>query len=152
MILQCPGVSQTLEIGTGKKIAGNLLSLLNVKRYFSSDINYEDTTRNAKVIKEMETDPLRFEMVTPRFGVEGLKASEDAFNSAPLIRVPVLLQQAGADKLVNPEKSKDFFENLSSADKKWKLYEGLYHQLHNEPEKEQVLSDMTEWLEKRLPT
>lgn len=152
MILQCPGVSQTLEIGTGKKIAGNLLSLLNVKRYVSSDIKYEDTTRNEKVIKEMETDPLRFEMVTPRFGVVGLKASVDAFNSAHLIRVPVLLQQAGADKLVDPEKSKEFFENLSSADKTWKLYDGLYHQLHNEPEKEQVLSDLTDWLEKRLPT
>lgn len=152
MILHCPGVSQTLEIGTGKKIAGNLLSLLNVKRYVPSDINYEDTTRNAKVIKDMETDPLRFEMVTPRFGIEGLRASDDGFNSASSIRLPVLLQQAGADKLVDPEKSEEFFGALSSADKTWKLYEGLYHQLHNEPERKQVLDDMTDWLENRLPT
>lgn len=152
IILHCPAVAQKMDIGTGKKIAGNLLSLLNIKRYVPSEISFEDTTRNPKMIKQMETDPLRFEMVTPRFGIEGLKASKDGFDSASSIRIPVLLQQAGADKLVDPEKSKEFFDALSSADKTWKLYDGLYHQLHNEPEKEKVLGDMADWLEKRLPT
>ena len=152
LILQCPAVSQTLDISSGKKVAGHLLSLLNVKRYSSSDLKHEELTRSPSVIKEHETDPLRFEMVTPRFGIQGLKASVDAFKSASYIRMPVLLQQAGLDKAVNPEKSKEFFEKLSSSDKTWKLYEGLYHELHVEPEKELVLSDMASWLEKRLPT
>jgi len=152
LILQCPGVAQQLEIGFVKKVAGNLLSLLNVKRYVENEINYEDTTRSPSVIKEMETDPLRFDQVTPRFGIEGLKSAEEGFNSASSIRLPVLLQQAGADKLVNPVRSKAFFDALSSIDKTWKLYDGLYHQLHNEPEKEHVLGDMAEWLEKRLPS
>jgi len=152
IMLHCPGVAQNLDIGVGKKIAGNLLSLLNVKRYVPSDINHEDATRNPKVIKDMETDPLRFEMVTPRFGIEGLKAAEEGFHSAASITLPVLLQQAGADKLVDPIRSREFFDALSSKDKTWKLYDGLYHQLHNEPEKDQVLSDMTAWLEKRLPS
>ncbi len=152
LILHCPAVSQTLEIGLGKKIAGNVLSLLNVKRYVPSDIKYEDVTRDPKIVKQLETDPLRFELVTPRFGIEGLKASSEGFNAASSIRLPVLLQQAGADKLVDPEKSKEFFDALASADKTWKLYEGLYHQIHTEPEKEQVLGDMADWLEKRLPT
>lgn len=152
LILHCPGVAQNLDIGVGKKIAGNLLSLLNVKKYVDSEINHEDTTRNPKVVKEMETDPLRFERVTPRFGIEGLRAAQDGFNSAGLIKIPVLLQQAGADKLVDPVRSKEFFDALSIKDKTWKLYDGLYHQLHNEPEKEMVLGDLTDWLEKRLPT
>jgi alpha-beta hydrolase superfamily lysophospholipase len=152
LILQCPGVAQQLDIGFGKKVAGNILSLLNVKRYVESDMNYEDTTRNPKVIKQMETDPLRFEQVTPRFGIEGLKAAEEGFNSAGSITLPVLLQQAGADKLVDPIRSKEFFNAISSADKTWILYDGLYHQLHDEPEKEQVLGDMADWFEKRLPT
>jgi alpha-beta hydrolase superfamily lysophospholipase len=152
LILQCPGVAQQLDIGFGKKMAGNLLSLLNVKRYVEIEINYEDSTRSPNAIKQMETDPLRFEKVTPRFGREGLKAAEDGFNSAASLRLPVLLQQAGADKLVDPVKSKEFFDAVSSGDKTWKLYDGLYHQLHNEPEKEQVLGDMADWLEKRLPT
>jgi alpha-beta hydrolase superfamily lysophospholipase len=151
LILQCPAVSQTLDISRGKRIAGHLLSLLNVKRYFASNLKYEEMTRNPSIVKEHETDPLRFEMVTPRFGIEGLKASDDAFKSATYIRIPVLLQQAGLDKAVNPKRSKEFFDHLSSIDKTWKLYEGLYHELHVEPERNLVLSDIEAWLEKRLP-
>jgi alpha-beta hydrolase superfamily lysophospholipase len=151
LILQCPAVSQTLDISRGKRIAGHLLSLLNVKRYFASNLKYEEMTRNPSIVKEHETDPLRFEMVTPRFGIEGLKASDDAFKSATYIRIPVLLQQAGLDKAVNPKRSKEFFDHLSSIDKTWKLYEGLYHELHVEPERDLVLSDIEAWLEKRLP-
>ena len=152
LLLQCPAVSQSLGIGAGTRISGSILSVLNVKRYFSSEMTFSDGSRNPEHVERLEKDPLRFTAVTPRFGTEVLKASKDAFRSAPNIVMPVFLQQAGADKLVIPEKSKEFFENLSSADKTWKLYEGLYHELHEEPEKEQVLQDMYEWMDTRLPT
>jgi acylglycerol lipase len=152
LILQCPAVSQTLGISVGKKVVGHLFSLLNVKRYFASGLKFDELTRSPSIAREHETDPLRFEMVTPRFGIEGLRASDAAFKSAVNVRMPVLLQQAGADKAVDPEKSKEFFDNLSSADKTWKLYDGLFHELHVEPEKDLVLGDLAAWVEKRLPT
>jgi alpha-beta hydrolase superfamily lysophospholipase len=152
LILQCPAVSLSFNISRGKRIAGTFLSFLNVKRYFANDVNLLDSSRNPENVKHNETDPLRFNMVTPRFGSEGLKASRDAFNSASKIVMPVLLQQAGEDKLVKPETSKEFFDNLASADKTWKLYDGLYHELHAEPEKDQVLGDLYNWLDKRLPS
>ncbi|MFW9974039.1 MAG: alpha/beta hydrolase [Candidatus Thorarchaeota archaeon] len=152
LLLQCPAVSQNLNIGIGKRFVGNLFSLLNVKRYVDVDIDYADVSRSPENIEKLEKDPLRVNLVTPRFGIEALKASKDAFRASSVIRMPVIIQQAGADKLVIPEKSKEFFDNLSSSDKTWKLYEGLYHQLHEEPEKEQVLGDLYSWLDKRLPT
>jgi len=152
LLLHCPAVSQSLDIGAGKKIAGRILSILNVKRYVSNEVSYADASRNPENVEMMENDPLRFTMVTPRFGIEALKASKDAFRSAPRIIMPVLLQQAGADKLVIPEKSREFFDNLGSADKTWYLYDDLYHQLHEEPEKDLVLRDLYNWLDKRLPS
>ena len=140
-----------MGFGSGKLIAGSILSVLNVKKYFTSELSYSDASRNPENVKRLENDPLRFKGITPRFGMEALKASKEAFRSAPNIIMPVFLQQAGADKFVIPEKSKEFFENLSSADKTWRLYEGLYHQLHEEPEKEMVLGDLYNWLDKRLP-
>ena len=151
LLLQCPAVSQSLGVGAGTRIAGSILSVLNVKRYFSSEMTFSDGSRNPEHVERLEKDPLRFTAVTPRFGTEALKASKDAFRSASNIVMPVFLQQAGADKFVIPEKSKEFFENLSSADKTWRLYDGLYHQLHAEPEKDQVLGDLYSWLDKRLP-
>jgi acylglycerol lipase len=152
LILQSPAVGQMLKIGLGTKIAGHFLSLLNVKRCFSSNLNYEELSRNPSVIKDHETDPLRFESVTPRFGIEALRAADDAFKSAQFIAMPILLQQAGLDNYIDPVKNKQFFDNLASKDKTWKLYDGLYHELHVEPESRLVLGDMEDWLEKRLPT
>jgi acylglycerol lipase len=152
LLLQSPAVSHNMEIGVAKRFAGNILSALNVKRYVESGISYSEASRDPENVKRLENDPLRFPMVTPRFGMEMFKASKEAFQSASRIVMPVLLQQAGDDKLVVPEKSKEFFGNLSSADKTWYLYEGLYHRLHEEPEKEKVLGDLYSWLDTRLPT
>jgi alpha-beta hydrolase superfamily lysophospholipase len=151
LLLECPAVSQKLSIGAGKQFVGKILSALNIKRYVVTGVEYEKASRNPDNIKRLQTDPLRVNMVTPRFGIEALRATKDAFLSAKDIVMPVLLQQAGADNLVFPEKSKEFFENLSSADKTWYLYDGLYHQLHEEPEKDKVLGDLYNWLDKRLP-
>ncbi|NHI88681.1 MAG: alpha/beta fold hydrolase [Candidatus Thorarchaeota archaeon] len=151
LLLECPAVSQKLSIGAGKQFVGKILSALNVKRYVVTGVEYEKASRNPDNVKRLQTDPLRVNMVTPRFGIEALRATKDAFLSAKDIVLPVLLQQAGDDNLVVPEKSKEFFENLSSADKTWYLYDGLYHQLHEEPEKDKVLGDLYNWLDKRLP-
>ena len=151
IILSCPAVSQTLEIGFGKYAAGRILSIFNVKRYFSSDLDLGEASHDPEAVKELEEDPLRFDFVTPRFGIEGLKCMKRAMGSAPEIMLPVFVQQAGDDTSVDPEKTKEFFETLASPDKTWRLYDGLYHGLHIELEKEIVLRDMENWLEKRLP-
>lgn len=152
LLLQSPAVGQSMNIGVGKRITGNLLSILNVKTYAPIGVEYTDVSRSPENIKRLETDRLRVNLVTPRFSSEFLKASRDAFHSASSIILPVLLQQAGADKLVNPEKNKEFFDDLNSTDKTWKLYDGFYHQLHEEPEKDLVLGDLYNWLDKRLPS
>ncbi len=152
ILLACPAVAQNLDIGIGKLILGKILSLLNVKYYMGHELMFEDACRSPEVCERHRTDPLRFEKVTPRFGIEGLKAAKRGFELASELTLPVFYQQAGADKLISPEKSREFFDNIASKSKTWKLYEGLYHELHEEPEKEQVLQDMYEWMDTRLPT
>lgn len=152
IILECPGVSQDLDISFGKYIAGRILSIFNVKRYFSNELELEYSTHDPQVIEEYESDPLRFDKVTARFGIEGLKAAKRAMACAPEITIPALVMQAGDDRMVKAEKTKEFFEALGSKDKTWIYYEGLYHELHRELEKERVLGDIEKWLEVRLPT
>ncbi|MHA1768230.1 MAG: lysophospholipase [Candidatus Thorarchaeota archaeon] len=152
LVLHSPGVSPIRHVGRGEYMMGYVLSLLNVKKYVDSEFDYNDATRSPDVAERHSKDPLRFECVTPRFAIEGLRAAREAFESAELIQMPVLLQQAGDDKLVDPTAVKQFFERLGSPNKTWHLYEGLYHELHEEPEREQVLKDLMDWFEKRLPT
>lgn len=152
ILLHCPAVFQTLDINTAVRFFANILSLLNVKRYYDIPTDYEESSRSPEVIKRHQEDPLRLEQVTPRFGIEALKASEHSFTLGPRIHLPILIQQAGSDKQVSPEKVQEFFDTIASTDKEFRLYEGLYHELAEEPEKDQVLGDMNAWLEKRLPS
>lgn len=152
IILSCPAVAQNIKINRATYLAGYFLSLLNVKRYYSSGIPLEDGCRSPEVIERHKHDPLRFERVTPRLAIECLRAADSGFRLGPQITLPVLYQQAGADKIVSPEKSKQFYETIASKDKSWVLYPGLYHELHEEPEREQVFQDIYNWLDRRLPT
>ena len=55
-----------------------------------------------------------------------------------------------ADTLTAPEGSREFFENISSEDKALKMLPGVYHEILNEPEGCQLMSDMKAWINERL--
>ena len=55
-----------------------------------------------------------------------------------------------ADILCMPEGTDNFFRDAGSADKTCKHYPELAHEIFNEPEKDDVLADVTEWIQARL--
>lgn len=68
------------------------------------------------------------------------------------IRLPMLILHGGEDSLTTPAGSEFLAEAISSKDKTLTIYPGLYHEIFNEPEREQVFVDVLDWLEPRLPT
>ena len=71
---------------------------------------------------------------------------------ASSLKVPILLQVAGDDHLVNARSSVDFFEKLDLENKILHFYDGRYHEIYNEGEdlRRHVLKDLEDWLEERL--
>jgi acylglycerol lipase len=151
IILSCPSVSEKLPIGKGTRAVASLLSLLNVKIYFDNGLNMDLLSHDPKVVKRHKDDPLRFDQATPRFASSGFKAVKEGWNAASVITMPVLMLQAGDDHIVDAEKNKLWFESLASEDKTLNFYDGFYHEVFEEPEKDKVLSDIYSWLEVRLP-
>jgi len=64
----------------------------------------------------------------------------------PNLKVPLLLLQAGADRVVSPEAVRRLFPAVGSAQKRLILYEGFYHELFNEIDKERVFRDLLSFL------
>jgi alpha-beta hydrolase superfamily lysophospholipase len=62
----------------------------------------------------------------------------------------MLIMRGAADRLSDPSSSKMLFERAGSKDKKLKLYEGFYHEIFNEPQREQVFSDVENWLKRHV--
>ena len=69
----------------------------------------------------------------------------------PNFTVPVLIIHGTADKATRPAGSQYFYNNAASTDKTLKLYEGHYHDLLNDVDREKVMSDIQNWLDQRLP-
>ena len=68
-----------------------------------------------------------------------------------LIKLPVLILHGTEDKATNPSGSQFFYDNAGSTDKTLKLYEGHYHDLLNDVDKELVIADINNWIDARVP-
>ncbi|MBN2228502.1 MAG: lysophospholipase [Candidatus Thorarchaeota archaeon] len=150
LIMPCPAVSERLEVGKATRMIGTLLSKINVKTYIDNGLKIDLISRNQDVVQRNKEDPLRFDKATPRYAIEGLKASKRLFESANRIKLPVLVQQTGDDMILIPDKNKEFFDNINSEDKTWKFYPGLYHEPFEEPGGDEFLGDIFQWIENHL--
>jgi alpha-beta hydrolase superfamily lysophospholipase len=66
------------------------------------------------------------------------------------VTLPALVMHGAADRLAPPEGSRLVAERLGSNDKTLTLYDGLRHEIFNEPERDAVLADVVTWLDKHL--
>jgi alpha-beta hydrolase superfamily lysophospholipase len=65
------------------------------------------------------------------------------------IQQPLLILHGTGDVITDPLGAERLYRQARTRDKTLKLYEGLYHNLLDEPEKEQVMSDLISWLNAR---
>jgi acylglycerol lipase len=107
-------------------------------------------SRDPEVVRAYREDPLVFHGKLPARTVAELAGAVERFPDAvPGIRLPLLLMHGTADKLAPPAGSSMVHERAGSSDKTLRLYDGLYHEILNEPEKETVISDLLDWLNAR---
>ena len=70
--------------------------------------------------------------------------------NAEKISLPILLLHGEKDSLASADGSKFLDRHIASSDKTLILYPELFHEIFNEPEKDAVLTDMTEWLDRHV--
>lgn len=116
------------------------------------DLKNKDFSRDPKVVRAMDTDPLIAAEVQPtRTVVELVHADERLKREFSLITLPVLILHGTADKVTKPGGSQLFYDRAGSTDKTLKLYEGHVHDLLNDFGKEEVMADITSWINAHLP-
>jgi acylglycerol lipase len=112
----------------------------------------EDFSRDPRVVQAMNEDPLIAGEVQPTQTVaEFVRADERLKREFPLITLPVLILHGTLDKVTKPSGSQLFYDTAGSRDKTLKLYEGHFHDLLNDVDKEVVMADIKDWIGARLP-
>ncbi len=127
-------------------IISTVFPRLPVKAIDSSTIS-----RDPSVVKDYDNDPLNSRnKIRARTGAELLSAGPHVYRRASEIRLPILIMHGDADALASVDSSRKLNDLVSSKDKSLRIYNGLYHEIMNEPEKDQVLSDIVQWLKARI--
>jgi acylglycerol lipase len=107
-------------------------------------------SRDPEVVRNYEEDPLVYHSKLPARTVSELTAAVQRFPAeVPSLRLPLLVMHGDADGLVPPAGSRMIHERAGSDDKTIEIWEGLYHEILNEPEQDQVIDVIVAWLDER---
>jgi acylglycerol lipase len=137
-------------------VPGFVLSLLKGFDYIAPHLHVytlknEHFSRNPLVVEAMKNDPLiKGESEPTQTATVMIDASRRLHEEFPLIKLPVLILHGTEDKATNPSGSQFFYDNTGSTDKTLKLYEGHYHDLLNDLDKEIVMADINDWIDARV--
>ncbi len=145
-VISAPAVKVSDSISQATITLGKVLSVLTPKAgVLGLDAN--GVSRDPEVVAAYVNDPLVFHGKTPaRLAAEMLKTMQRVSAEAGKIMLPLMLVQGGEDKLVDPAGAQLLYDQVSSKDKTLKVYQGLYHEVFNEPERDRVLKDVETWL------
>ncbi len=111
-------------------------------------LNSDVISRDPDVVRRYDNDPLVYRDGMPIGTAAAIvKSARYVDKHAGRINLPVLISHGTDDGLVNHIASERFYERLGPMDKTLKLYQGLFHEILNEPERDQVMQDMIDWLD-----
>ncbi len=149
-IISAPAVKVPDNISPLVIAIGNLLSTIAPKAgLIGLDTSY--LSHDKAVVDAYNADALVFHGKMPaRLSAEMLRAMSRVTAEAGKISLPLFILQGSADKIVDPAGAPLLYEKAGSKDKTLKVYEGLYHEVHNEPERDTMFKDMETWLQARV--
>ncbi|MGH3912040.1 MAG: lysophospholipase [Pseudonocardiaceae bacterium] len=151
LVLSAPAVQVTVGSPLLKRLAGVLSALTPNLGVASLDVN--QISRDPEVVRAYRADPLVHHGKIPaRTGAETLLTTEALGTRLPQLSMPLLVLHGDEDRICAPAGSTMVHDGVSSPDKTLRWYEGLYHEIFNEPEQDKVLSDLVSWLKSHLPS
>jgi alpha-beta hydrolase superfamily lysophospholipase len=152
-----PGISGVFLSGAAFRLAfdppawktkmSGLLSILLPSLQLSNELNLEHLTHDKEIVERQRNDPYNHGKVTPIAYVEYLKTQQEVENRTTELALPLLVMHGGADKITAVSGSEQFHSKAGSKEKRLIIYDGFYHEIFNEIEREKVFSDLIGWMD-----
>ena len=112
-----------------------------------SKLDASGLSHDQAVVRAYQQDPLVHDLISARLFLAIHDSGLWALEHAAEFPLPLLLMHGGADPIISAQACQEF-ANKAGDKVTFKLWDGLYHEIHNEPEKEQVFAYMLNWLKK----
>ena len=132
-------------------LMGKVCSLVAPRTRFRSRVDPSDTTRSAEVLQQRLLDPFIERSITAGGFFALRRAIRKAWQQTARIRIPLMIVQAGDDRIVDPLAAGEWLDRLRRPDRVLEVLDEHFHEVLNEPDCEDILDSICNWLDTRIP-
>jgi alpha-beta hydrolase superfamily lysophospholipase len=130
------------------KFIGRLMNKLAPWFTLSQDLDSRKLAQNATIGQQYDNDPLNHNKISARL-YQGITESGNwALDHADELKTPTLLFHGEADEITSYQASHDFARRAKQVE--FKLWPNCFHELHNEPNQNEILNDIQSWITNKL--
>lgn len=146
-----PGLALAVKVPPSKLALARTMAGILPRFAQYNEVDPGVLSHDPEVGRRYVADPLLCRRVTARWFVEFSGAMQRTMDGAATYAgPPVLLLAAGDDRLVDSDRIRQYYDQLAAADKEFHRFEGFYHELFNEVERDKVFAVLDRWLERQV--
>ena len=149
LLLLGPGLTAEVKLSAARQARVVVGHLVAPMAYLPIPLTPEQSTANPPYQALIRADPLRRLEATAQFFWETARLDRQRRRASARLRLPLLLLQGEADKLIDVPKTRGWFARLGVQDKTYRAYPGAGHTLDFEPDRTRYLADLLGWLSAR---
>lgn len=149
-ILTSPCLKLKMDVPPWKASLAGILNKVWPTLRMGNEIAPDHVTRDIEMRARYKSDPLNYAKVSVRWFNELQSEMRNAYLRVKQINLPLLVLQAGSDCLIDPEGIEEFVQQVPHTNKTFISFPGLYHEVLNEPERDQVLETLGDWLDEHV--
>jgi alpha-beta hydrolase superfamily lysophospholipase len=150
VISTSPALAPGVPIPPLKLFFANLLYSLLPDFTLPNGLDLNNLSHDPNVIAAYQQDPLVTTLVSARLGLDVINTGRWVEEHGEDFTIPLLLMQGTADHLTSPAATRRFAARVPREFISYHEWDGLYHELYNEPEHGKVISEMIGWVQSQL--
>jgi Lysophospholipase len=150
VIATSPGLATAEPLSPALKVMTKVLYRLGPSMKIKNGLDLAGLSHDPEVAKKYIADPLVHPFISPRLALDMLNSGQYSVAHASEFPLPLLLMQGTADRLVSPRTTKAFAQAAPLSKITYKEWPDHYHELHNEPDKADVIKTMVNWMNQEL--
>lgn len=151
MVLSCPLFALKMAVPAWKKWASIAAASIVPRARVSTGIKGKHLSSDQRFSMAYDHDPLVLKSLSVRAFYEIYQGCQNSMDLAPSISHALLLQVAGNDPVVDSDAAQQWFNAVDhkKVDAILKVYPGFLHEIYNEAQRQEAISDVICWLHQR---
>ncbi len=145
-----PALRTAFQPSAIKLLIGRTLYSIAPGLTMDSGLDPTGISRDKKVVQAYINDPLVHSKISARLAIDLLDSGLWALEHAAEFSLPLLLIHGSNDALTSVTASQEFAKKMKPGLCTLSIPEGLFHEVHNEPEKDQIFTEIIEWVNEKL--